>query len=59
MYKWNENFTQPSNLDVKVWRYMDFTKFIYFLHTDKLFFSRVDKLSDSFEGSSPKEVINS
>ena len=59
MYMWNDCFSQPRDLDVKVWRYMDFSKFIYMLHTDKLFFSRVDKLIDPFEGSSPKEVIKS
>lgn len=58
MYEWNECFPQPHDLDAKVWRYMDLPKLISLLHTSKLFFSRVDKLGDPFEGSSPQGLIN-
>ena len=34
-----------------LWRYMDFTKFLSILDTQSLFFSRVDKLADPFEGA--------
>ena len=47
-------FVPPSNINVKIWRYMDFTKFVSMLETSGLFFSRADKLGDPFEGSLPK-----
>ena len=37
-----------------IWRYLDFTKFVDMLNTQCLFFARVDKLGDDFEGSCPK-----
>ena len=37
----------------KIWRYLDFTKFIALLETSALHFSRADKLGDEFEGSLP------
>ena len=45
---------RPDDENIKIWRYMDFTKFIDMLKTKKLFFVRVDKLDDDpFEGSIP------
>ncbi|HUI91542.1 MAG TPA: AP2/ERF family transcription factor [Chitinivibrionales bacterium] len=44
----------PKNGQVKIWRYMDFTKFVSILQHKGLFFSRIDKLGDSFEGSFSK-----
>jgi hypothetical protein len=35
----------------KLWRYMDFTKFVSLLEREALFFARADKLDDPFEGS--------
>jgi hypothetical protein len=43
----------------KIWRYMDFTKFISVLDTQTLFFSRIDLLGDKFEGSVPKGFYES
>lgn len=37
--------------NAKIWRYMDFTKFVNLLERKTLFFSRADKLGDPFEGS--------
>lgn len=54
MYEENSNFIQPENEEIKVWRYMDFTKFVSLINSKKLFFSRADKLGDPFEGSLPK-----
>ena len=34
----------------KIWRYMDFTKFVFMLEERALFFSRADHLLDPFEG---------
>lgn len=44
-------FMPPENLDVPVWRYMDFTKFVSLLENKGLFFPTVAKLQDPFEGS--------
>lgn len=43
---------------VKIWRYMDFTKFVYLLNTENLYFVRSDKFEDSFEGSTPVSNVN-
>jgi hypothetical protein len=43
-------FTAPENKNIKLWRYMDFTKFIYMLEKSALFFSQVDNLGDPYEG---------
>ena len=41
----------PPNLDVPIWRYMDFTKFVSLLQNRGLFFPTVTQLNDPFEGS--------
>lgn len=55
MYKENSTFIQPENENIMIWRYMDFAKFNYLLENKKLFFARVDKFDDQFEGSWPKK----
>ena len=55
MYKSHPTFKQPVNEDIKVWRYMDFTKLVSLLDSRRLFFNRADLFSDPFEGSWPKE----
>ena len=54
MYEENPAFQQPDNLDARVWRYMDFFKFVSSLQKSTLYFARADKLDDPFEGSYPK-----
>ena len=44
-------FIQPEDINVKIWRYMDFTKFVALLVKDGLFFPVADKFNDQFEGS--------
>ncbi|ELA8128113.1 hypothetical protein ACTNNG_004614 [Vibrio parahaemolyticus] len=44
-------FEAPANVETKIWRYMDFTKFISLLNSSSLFLSRVDKFEDPYEGS--------
>ena len=41
----------------KIWRYMDFTKFVNLLDTESLFFCRADSFEDKWEGTFPKEMI--
>ncbi len=54
MYKEHPTFIQPDDEEVKVWRYMDFTKLISLIDSRRLFFTRADKFNDPFEGSYPK-----
>lgn len=54
MYEEHPTFIQPENEDVKVWRYMDFTKLISLIDSRRIFFTRADKFKDPFEGSYPK-----
>jgi hypothetical protein len=52
--KFHPVFKAPDNPDIPIWRYMDFTKFVSMLVRKGIFFSRLDKLGDPFEGSLPK-----
>jgi hypothetical protein len=47
-------FKKPNDPNIKVWRYIDFTKYVSLLETSKLYFTRADKFLDPFEGSYPK-----
>lgn len=48
---------EEPNGNTKIWRYLDFTKFISLLDTSKLFFTRADLFEDTFEGSLPKKNV--
>lgn len=48
---------QPSDERVKLWRYMDFTKFVSMLDHRGLYFSAAICLGDPFEGSYSKRNI--
>jgi hypothetical protein len=50
-------FTPPSDPNIKIWRYMDFTKYVSMLDTGGLYFSRSDLLGDPFEASSSQANI--
>lgn len=50
-------FKQPSNPDIKIWRYMDFTKYVALLDSGSLYFPRSDKLGDPLEGSTSKANV--
>lgn len=52
------SFEQPENANAKLWRYMDFTKFVSLLASSSLFLSRADLLGDPFEGSYSKANID-
>ncbi len=51
MYRPHPEFTPPSDTNQKVWRYVDFPKFVSMLLSKSLFFCRADRLGDPFEGS--------
>ncbi|CDH32752.1 hypothetical protein [Xenorhabdus bovienii] len=50
-----EILRQPIFLRRKLWRYMDFTKFVSLISSNNLFLSRIDKFRDPYEGMLPKE----
>ena len=51
MYKSNPNSTLPENPDTIVWKYLDLSKFLDLLLSQKLFMSRSDKFEDQYEGT--------
>jgi len=46
-------FEAPKNLEMKVWRYMDFAKFISMLSSSSLYFTMFDRFEDTLEGLLP------
>lgn len=44
-------FQPPENKNIKIWHYMDFTKYVSFLDSKNLFFSGSDILNDPYEGA--------
>lgn len=51
------SFQRPADPDVKIWRYMDFTKFVSLLDRQEIFFVKSDKLDDPFEGALPRRTF--
>ena len=54
MYQEHPNFESPKDENVKIWRYIDFTKLVSLIDSRRLFFTRLDKFDDPFEGSYTK-----
>lgn len=52
------SFDQPSNTDIKVWRYMDLAKFMSLMQLSKLYFARADRLGDPWEGASTPGTVD-
>jgi hypothetical protein len=48
----------PNNLDSKVWRYIDFSKYVSMLINSSIYFTRADKFDDKFEGWPTKAFID-
>jgi hypothetical protein len=42
---------KPDDVNQKIWRYLDFKKYADLLDKEALFFARLDKLGEKFEGS--------
>ena len=51
MYGNNKNITLPEDPDTIVWKYLDLSKFLDLLLSQKLFMSRSDKFEDQYEGT--------
>lgn len=50
----HECFLQPADPNVRIWRYMDFAKYVALLKDKALYFARLDTVGDPFEGSLSK-----
>jgi hypothetical protein len=53
------HFLRAPSPETKIWRYMDFTKFVFMLEERALFFSRADHLLDPFEGRASETSLKS
>ncbi|MGO4905835.1 hypothetical protein [Flavobacterium sp. W20_MBD1_R3] len=51
MYINNSNIKLPEDPDTVVWKYLDLSKFLDLLMSEKLFMSRSDKFEDQYEGT--------
>lgn len=51
MYQEHPSFETPADKDGKIWRFMDFTKFVDVLVDHSLYFCRSDLMGDPFEGN--------
>jgi hypothetical protein len=51
MYHNNPNIKLPQDPDTIVWKYLDLSKFLDLLLSQKLFMSRSDKFEDQYEGT--------
>jgi hypothetical protein len=58
MYEPHPNFRLPKTKTTRIWRYMDFTKYVSLLESASLFFSRADQLGDPHETSVPFAMLN-
>ena len=52
MYFTNGAFDEPED-DARLWRYMDFVKFVALLNSAQVHFARADQLGDRWEVSLP------
>lgn len=51
-------FVPPANRDAPIWRYHDLGKLLSLFDRSALFFSRLDKLDDPFEGYYTKSILS-
>lgn len=58
MYQEHPSFETPENKNGKIWRFMDFTKFVDILVSRSLYFCRSDLLGDPFEGTYSQFTID-
>jgi len=58
MYINHPVYLDPEMGSIRLYRYMDFTKFISLIQRKELYFCPTDKLDDLFEGSFPQKEID-
>ena len=49
----NFDFKAPTDHDLPLWKYLDFTKFVSLINSGALYFARANQLLDPYEGSYP------
>jgi len=54
----NPAFLKPIDENIQIWHYMSFAEYASLLDRTALFFTRVDRLEDKFEGSLPKHTFD-
>jgi hypothetical protein len=54
MFEEHPVFQSPADLSTHIWRYIDLPKYISLLNDQALYFCRMDKFIDRFEGSLPR-----
>ncbi len=57
MYENHPSLTEPEE-DTVIWRYLDIAKFIHLLNSSSLFFTRLTRFSDPYEGHMTKGTLN-
>ena len=57
MYQKHSSFESPEDENAKIWRFMDFAKYVDILTNNSLFFCRADLLGDPFEGKYTTHMI--
>lgn len=58
MIDFRVELNKQENPKAKIWRYMDFTKFVSLLEKKKLFFAQQSELEDKYEGRVPEKRLN-
>ena len=58
MYEKHSSFEPPENENEKIWRFMDFAKFVDVLINQSLYFCRTDLMNDPFEGRYTPHMID-
>lgn len=58
MYEGHDLFIPPDNPDARIWRYLDFAKYVSLLESQALFFATVESLDDPFEGTLPARDLD-
>jgi len=57
-YRQHAQISTPD-INTKIWRYMDFTKFLSLLEKNAAFFCRADIIGDKFEGAITESTLDS
>jgi hypothetical protein len=57
MYAEHKLFPKLTDQNAKLWRYMDFTKFVSMLESSSLYFARGDQFDDQYEGMAAKQNL--
>ncbi len=56
MFIKNQNIQTPNGNTI-IWRYMELEKFLHLILNKQLFFSRLSKMTDKYEGTLPGELV--